>query len=100
MNTFLGAFGVMERCKKHHKVWREGEKFERFGGSACEECVMKITSKVRVRNCKRHDGSAGIVIHTSHVGVHTVKLDKPKGPRNDPYRGWCFTTQVQPEDAA
>jgi hypothetical protein len=35
---WLGRF---ERCNKHNKVWREGADFERFGGKACEECIMK-----------------------------------------------------------
>lgn len=34
---WLGRF---ERCNKHHRVWREGDDFEKYGGKACEECVM------------------------------------------------------------
>jgi len=47
IDTFLGASGVLHRCKKHRRVWREGENFVRFGGAACEECVMKTLPKLR-----------------------------------------------------
>lgn len=30
----------LEHCKKHDKFWRQGDKFEKFGGDTCEECCL------------------------------------------------------------
>lgn len=37
-------------CDKHHKTWFEGDDFERFGGKACEECILNADILINKKN--------------------------------------------------